>query len=163
EKQRLAELARRRKAAEEEAAAIRAMMSAPRKVMTAKKEEVAKPAADAAAAIKGTIHKPKGAPGATPAAGAAKPGDQKSIKSEKLSSSWADDAKKRGAAPAGRGRAPGGTQNGWRAPGGRGGRGGRDRNSDHASSFVAPTEPQVIEVHVPETISVADLAHKMSV
>jgi translation initiation factor IF-2 len=28
---------------------------------------------------------------------------------------------------------------------------------------VAPTEPQVYEVHVPETISVADLAHKMSV
>jgi translation initiation factor IF-2 len=29
--------------------------------------------------------------------------------------------------------------------------------------FVAPTEPIVREVHVPETISVADLAHKMSV
>jgi translation initiation factor IF-2 len=29
--------------------------------------------------------------------------------------------------------------------------------------FVAPSEPQVQEVHIPETISVADLAHKMSV
>ncbi len=28
---------------------------------------------------------------------------------------------------------------------------------------MAPTEPIVREVHVPETISVADLAHKMSV
>jgi translation initiation factor IF-2 len=31
------------------------------------------------------------------------------------------------------------------------------------SSFIAPQEAQVQEVHVPETISVADLAHKMSV
>ena len=31
------------------------------------------------------------------------------------------------------------------------------------STFVAPVEQQVQEVHVPETISVADLAHKMSV
>jgi translation initiation factor IF-2 len=31
------------------------------------------------------------------------------------------------------------------------------------SNFQAPTEPVVREVHVPETISVADLAHKMAV
>ena len=36
-------------------------------------------------------------------------------------------------------------------------------SSDEAHSFNAPTEPVVREVHVPETISVADLAHKMSV
>ena len=30
------------------------------------------------------------------------------------------------------------------------------------SNFVAPTENKVIEVHVPETITVAELAHKMS-
>ena len=167
EKQRIADLAGRRKAAEDEAAAIRAMMSAPRKVLTAAKP-VEPPKVDAnKEGIKGTIHKPKGAPGAPAApgtAGAAKPGDKKSVKSEKLSSSWADDAKKRAAAgnkgPAG--RSPGGAS-GWRAPGGRGGRRGDNRNSDHQSNFVAPSEPQVIEVHVPETISVADLAHKMSV
>ena len=34
---------------------------------------------------------------------------------------------------------------------------------DEAHAFNAPTEPVVREVHVPETISVADLAHKMSV
>ncbi|NBD19909.1 translation initiation factor IF-2 [Aquabacterium fontiphilum] len=163
EQKRLADLANRRKAAEAEAAAIRAMMNAPKKVLTAKKPEEAKPAD--AAGIKGTIHKPKGAPGATTApAGGAKPGDKKSIKSEKLSSSWADDTKKRGA-PAGKGRpdaAATSTRNGWKAPGG--GRGGRrgDRG-EGASTFVPPSEPQVIEVHVPETISVADLAHKMSV
>ncbi|WP_374258474.1 translation initiation factor IF-2 [Aquabacterium sp.] len=165
EKQRLADLERRRKAAEAEAAAIRAMMSAPKKVLTAKKPEEPKPAE----AIKGTIHKPKGAPGATPAAGApaggaAKPGDKKSVKSEKLSSSWADDAKKRGAGN-GKGRSPdpvgGNGRNGWKAPGGKGGRRGGDREGQ--STFVAPTEPQIQEVHIPETISVADLAHKMSV
>ncbi|HEX5312167.1 translation initiation factor IF-2 [Aquabacterium sp.] len=167
EKQRLADLERRRKAAEAEAAAIRAMMNAPKKVLTAKKPEEPKPAEVANKdGIKGTIHKPKGAPGAPGAAapaGAAKPGDKKSVKSEKLSSSWADDSKKRGA-PAGKGRGDtagaGAGRNAWKAPGGRGGR--RDRG-DSQSTFVAPTEPQVIEVHIPETISVADLAHKMSV
>ena len=165
EQKRLADLANRRKAAEAEAAAIRAMMNAPKKVLTAKKPEEVKPAADAAG-IKGTIHKPKGAPGATAAPGstAAKPGDKKSIKSEKLSSSWAGDDKKRGA-PAGKGRSDGasaGRSNSWKSPGGRGGRRGGDRG-DSQSTFVAPTEPQIIEVHIPETISVADLAHKMSV
>ena len=36
-------------------------------------------------------------------------------------------------------------------------------SSDEAHSFNAPTEPIIREVHIPETISVADLAHKMSV
>ena len=164
EQKRLGDLERRRKAAEAEAAAIRAMMAAPKKVLTAKKPEVApKPADAAAAGIKGTIHKPKTAAGAPAPAGAAKPGDKKSVKSEKLSSSWADDAKKRGAPTANKGRGDAGAgRNSWKAPGGRGGRRGGDRG-DSASNFVAPTEPQIIEVHVPETISVADLAHKMSV
>ncbi len=162
EKVRAADLAKRRKAAEDEAAAIRAMMNAPKKVAVAKKvEEPPK-----VEAIKGTIHKVAGAPGAAPAAGVAKPGDKKSVKSEKLSSSWADDAKKRGIKPrtdgpggAG-GGAGGGARPGWRAP--RGGRRG-ERTDGSVSTFVAPSEVQVQEVHVPETISVADLAHKMSV
>ncbi|WP_415033351.1 translation initiation factor IF-2 [Azonexus sp.] len=37
------------------------------------------------------------------------------------------------------------------------------RVDDGQGSFQAPTEPVAREVHVPETISVADLAHKMSV
>src|SRR5439155_21507552 len=164
DKQRLADLAKRRQAAEAEAAAIRAMMSAPKRVLVAKKPEEEKPKA-AEAGIKGTIHKKPGTPGATAAApaapGAAKPGDKKSVKSEKLSSSWADDAaKKRGLKT--RGDAPaGGARAGWRAP--RGARRGDRGDGNGHSSFVAPTEPQVQEVHVPETISVGDLAHKMSV
>ena len=165
EKQRLADLERRRKAAEAEAAAIRAMMNAPKKVLTAKKPEEAKPAEAGKEGIKGTIHKPKGAPGATPGGttgAGAKPGDKKSVKSEKLSSSWADDAKKRGAPSKGRGGDTGTSgRNSWKAPGGKGGR--RGDRGESASNFVPPSEPQVIEVHIPETISVADLAHKMSV
>ncbi|HEU6453857.1 MAG TPA: translation initiation factor IF-2, partial [Roseateles sp.] len=38
-----------------------------------------------------------------------------------------------------------------------------ERGGNGASTFQAPVEQQVQEVHVPETISVADLAHKMSV
>ena len=162
EKQRMADLDKRRRAAEAEAAAIRAMMNAPKKVMMAKKPEEAKPVA-AKEGISGTTHKPKPVPGAVAPAAAAKPGDKKSVKSEKLSSSWADDAaKKRAAAGKGRPGAPaGGNRPGWRAPRG-GRRGDRDAGSS-ASNFQAPTEFVAQEVHVPETISVADLAHKMSV
>ena len=163
EVQRAADLAKRRKAAEDEARAIREMMNAPKKVLVAKKpEEAPKPAVE----IKGTIHKKVGAPAAPGAPGAAgtaaKPGDKKAIKSEKLSSSWADDAaKKRALKPAGATRtAPGAGRPGWRAP--RAGRRG-DRNDGGPSNFVAPAEFQAQEIHVPETISVADLAHKMSV
>jgi translation initiation factor IF-2 len=162
EKAALAAVAKRRKAAEDEAAAIRAMMNAPKKVMMAKKpEEPAKPVAGKEA-ISGTIHKPKPVPGATTATTAAKPGDKKAVKSEKLSSSWADDAaKKRAAAGKGREGAGGGANRpGWRAP--RGGRRG-ERDSGGQSNFQAPTEMVIQEVHIPETISVADLAHKMSV
>lgn len=162
EKKRAEDLAKRRKAAEEEAQAIRAMMNAPKKVLQAKPVEAPKPEA-AKEGIKGTIHKPTAAPGAAPASTtAAKPGDKKSIKSEKLSSSWADDAAKKRGAVKGRNDAPAGAsaRPGWRAP--RSGRRG-DRSESSQSTFVAPVEQQVQEVHVPETISVADLAHKMSV
>ena len=35
--------------------------------------------------------------------------------------------------------------------------------ADEQAQFLAPTEPVVREIHVPETITVAELAHKMSV
>ena len=152
DKARQADLDRRRKLAENEAAAIRAMLNAPKKVLIAKPVEPPKPP-EPKEGITGTIHKPKAAPGA---ATAAKPGDKKAVKSEKLSSSWADDAAKRRAAKP---RTDGGRP-GWRAP--RGARRGDARDSG-SSGFVAPAEFVAQEVHVPETISVADLAHKMSV
>jgi translation initiation factor IF-2 len=162
DKTRLADLEKRRKAAENEAAAIRAMMSAPKRVLVAKKaEEAAKP--EAQAGIKGTIHKAAAKPGAPASpSSAAKPGEKKSVKSEKLSSSWADDAAKKRAALKTRGDS-GGNRPGWRAPRG-GSRGRGQRGDDHgAEHAAAPAEFVVQEVHVPETITVADLAHKMSV
>ncbi len=159
DKARLADLSKRRAAAESEAAAIRAMMSAPKKVLIAKKEEPKPEVKVDAAAIKGTIHKAAARPGAPASPGAAKPGEKKSVKSEKLSSSWADDAAKKRALKT-RGDTGGGSRPGWRAPRGRG-RG--DRNGNGADHAVAPAEAVIQEVHIPETITVADLAHKMSV
>ncbi|MBQ0934766.1 translation initiation factor IF-2 [Ideonella paludis] len=165
EQKRAADLERRRKAAEAEASAIRDMMARKSKVMVAKKPEEPKPV-EPKEGIKGTIHKAKpvaGAPAPVAAPGApAKPGDKKSVKSEKLSSSWADEAKKRGGpTPTKGGRTDANAgRAGWKAP--RGGRRGDSRDQQN-SNFQAPTEPVVQEVHVPETISVADLAHKMAV
>jgi translation initiation factor IF-2 len=151
------DLEKRRKAAEAEAAAIRAMMAAPKKTLVAKKPEEPKPA-EAKEAIKGTIHKPKTVPGASTTT-AAKPGEKKQVKSEKLSSSWADDAARKRAALKTRGDSAGGRA-GWRAPRGGARRGDR---GEGGNGYAPSPEFQVQEVHVPETISVADLAHKMSV
>ena len=176
---RAADLGDRRRKAEAEAAAIRLMMSSPaKKAPPPKKVEevkpVAKPGTDAAkSGIKGTLHKPAtaavaakparpGAPAAPAAPGAA--GAGKEVKSAKLSSSWAGDPKKKGAIPT-RGAttpAPGRSTN-WRAPARGGRRGANDRDRDETRVQAAPVEARVIEVHVPETITVAELAHKMAV
>jgi translation initiation factor IF-2 len=164
------ELAERRRKAEAEAAAIRSMMATPKKVLIAKKEEpkpVVKPPEAAKPGVKGTLHKPA-TPGARPgvgarpgAPGAAAPGGAgKEVKSAKLSSSWAGDPAKKKSIPT-RGDSSGGVGRGnWRG-GPRGRRGDRDQRDDHQQA--APVEARVIEVHVPETITVAELAHKMSI
>ena len=154
------ELQERRRKAEAEAAAIRNMMSAPKKVLVAKKPEEAKPAAkeEAKGAVKGTLHKPAttARPGQAPAPAA--PGG-KEVKSAKLSSSWAGDPAKKKEIKT-RGDASGGVgRSAWRA----GPRGRRDRDREEAQAPAAPAEQRVIEVHVPETITVAELAHKMAV
>ncbi|WP_440111419.1 translation initiation factor IF-2 [Acidovorax sp. BL-A-41-H1] len=166
---RAADLDARRRKAEAEAAAIRSMMATPKKaVMVAKKPEEPKPVAKPAAvgdAKKGTLHKPAvgsavprtGAGAAAPAA----PGAGKEVKSAKLSSSWANDTAKKKEIKT-RGDSSGGVgRNNWRG-GPRGRRGdNRDQRDDHQQS--APVEARIIEVHVPETITVAELAHKMSI
>jgi len=82
------DLDERRRKALAEAEAIRAMMAAPKKVLTAKKPEEAKPVAKADPAkpgMKGTLHKPAAGATARPGAPAA-PGDaNKEVKSAKLS------------------------------------------------------------------------------
>ena len=160
EEARAADLLERRRKAEAEAANIRAMMAAPAKTMVAKKPE---PTPDPKA-IKGTLHKPAGTPGAktTPVAGATSAGagaGKKEVKSEALSSTWKDDAAKKKEIKT-RGDTSAGRSN-WRS-GPKGRRGDRDSRDSGQSTFVAPTEAKVIEVHVPETITVAELAHKMS-
>jgi translation initiation factor IF-2 len=154
------DLVERRRKAEAEAANIRAMMSAPAKTLVAKKPE---PAPDPKAGIKGTLHKPAGtpvkAPGVAGAATVAGAAGKKEIKSENLSSTWKDDAAKKKEIKT-RGDTSAGRSN-WRG-GPRGRRNDRDSRDTGTSSFVAPTEFKVIEVHVPETITVAELAHKMS-
>ncbi len=165
---RATDLGDRRRRAEAEAAAIRSMLATPKPtMMVAKKPEEPKPAAKAVAAkpgVKGTLHKPAGAPGASaraPAAPGAVAG--KEVKSVKLSSSWAGDpAKKKEIKTRGDSSGGAGRGNNWR--GGPRGRRGNDRGRDDQSyAAAAPVEVRVIEVHVPETITVAELAHKMAV
>lgn len=164
---RAADLGERRRKAEAEAAAIRSMMSAPKKVLVAHKppEKVVAKVEPGKVAAKGTLHKPAVGTGTgRPAPGAAAPtgpGAGKEVKSAKLSSSWAGDPAKKKAIPT-RGDATGGVgRNSWRG-GPRGRRGNeRDHREDHAPA--APVEARVLEVHVPETITVAELAHKMAV
>ncbi|MPW19804.1 translation initiation factor IF-2 [Paraburkholderia sp. CNPSo 3157] len=168
------EIAKRRAAAEAEARAIREMMSTPRKAQVKAPEPAPKPAEPAKTAeAKGTLHKPARPAGETSArpaakkpapAAAAQPaataqpagpaGDKK--KAGGKGGTWQDDAAKRRGIKT-RGDTSGGVDRGWR-----GGPKGRGKHQE-ATTFQAPTEPIVREVHVPETITVADLAHKMSV
>jgi translation initiation factor IF-2 len=163
EKARAAELSDRRRKAEAEAAAIRKMMSEPGKKI-AKKAEEPKPAEPAKGTLKGTLHKPAGTKPAD-AAGATTSGAGagKEVKSAKLSSSWAGDPAKKKSIPT-RGDVGGGAGRGgsWRS-GPRGRRGNNDRDRDAQQEPAAPAEVRVLDVHVPETITVAELAHKMAV
>ncbi len=126
-------------------------------------DEEARKLVDAAAAEKaktakttklseGTLHKPAAKEGAKPEAKEAK-------KATKTNKDWTDkENKKRGLKTRGATTAT----TGWRAPKGGKGRH-RDAEDDQQHAFNAPTEAIVHDVLVPETISVADLAHKMAV
>jgi len=101
-------------------------------------------------ATEGTLHKPAPKPGEKaekkPAKRAAKP-----------ASAWVDDQARRRAMKT-RGDTTGG-RDAWRSRAGARHRG----DEEGGTAFAAPAEPKVLEVLVPETISVGDLAHKMSV
>ncbi|AGW91031.1 MULTISPECIES: translation initiation factor IF-2 [Cupriavidus] len=161
---------KRREAAEAEARAIQQMLNAPARVLKAPSERKAE---EKKAEQTGTLHKPVKPVSAT--AAEAKPGDKKpaattttttadkkgKVVKAGTSSTWQDEgSRKKGSGLKTRGDSSGGV-GGWR--GGPRGRGGRQQHDDSRSSFQAPTEPVVREVHVPETVSVADLAHKMAV
>ncbi|CAG2154608.1 translation initiation factor IF-2 [Cupriavidus plantarum] len=161
---------RRREAAEAEARAIQQMLNAPARVLKAPSERKAE---EKKAEQTGTLHKPVKAPGtevkkdekkapATAAATTTTTTDKKGkVVKAGTSSTWQDEgSRKKGSGLKTRGDSSGGV-GGWR--GGPRGRGGKHHADDARSNFQAPTEPVVREVHVPETISVADLAHKMAV
>jgi translation initiation factor IF-2 len=160
------DLEARRKVALDEAEAIRHMMSTPKKVAVPfKKEEPkpAKPTDEGKAAIKGTLHKPAQVPGSKPAVKTTTTTtlskDGKEVKSAKLSSSWADEQAKKKEIKTRGDTSAGNSRNAWRG----GPKGRRDRDRDEPLVPQAPVEARIFEVHVPETITVAELAHKMAV
>jgi len=123
-------------------------------------DDEAKKLADAEAAkvkatklSEGTLHKP------VVKEGAAKPAVKDAKKGKGNNKEWTDaENKKRGLKT--RGDVAGGKA-GWRAPKGKNRSHQSDDDQQHA--FTVPTEAIVYEVLVPETITVAELAHKMSV
>lgn len=142
-----------RKAVADEVAQIKAMMNTPRKAIKAPEP------APVAKASEGTLHRPADKKAADKKEDK-KPSDKKSIKSANVSSTWQDETRKR---PSGglktRGATTGGRE-GWRS----GPRGRRNSQAeDRETNFQVPTEAVVREIHVPETITVSELAHKMAV
>jgi translation initiation factor IF-2 len=95
----------------------------------------------------GTLHKP--------AKAAEKPGEKKAGRKNKASERE-EAHKRRGLKVRGD---SGGGEGGWRGKKA----GGKHKATEGEHQFVAPTEPMVHEVLVPETITVGDLAHKMAV
>ena len=142
-KEREAEEAAARTAAEAKAAAD-AQAAAQAAAATA----AAKPAAGKA---EGTLHRP-----------AAKPGEKREKPAKKAPGQVFQEEAARRRALRLRGDTTGAaTATGWRGP--KGGRHGRDDESGDAMTVPMQTGPVVREIFVPETITVADLAHKMSV
>ena len=151
----LADIRVRRAAAEAEALAIRDMMSAPARVLKAPSEIAAEEAK------KGTLHKPAKAEGADDKKKSPAKVGGKTIKSSETSSTWQEEGAKKPGGLKTRGDTSGGV-GGWRSGGGRK----KQRQIAEANvdtNFQVPTEPVVRDVHVPETITVAELAHAMAV
>jgi translation initiation factor IF-2 len=147
-----------RKAREEEARRHQALLAAQAEDQRLKQErELLKKQAEAARAADQAKAPAKAEPGAATLHKPAKPeGESKDKKpAKKDKGTWADDQqKKRGIKV--RGDTGG---DGWRGKKS----GGKHKTDDTQHQFVAPTEPVVHEVTIPETLTVAELAHKMSV
>src|SRR5262245_6572597 len=142
------EARRQQQLAELQATELREKQERERREAEQKAATEAAPAAPAAT----TLHAPK------PASGDAK--TEKKPKEAKTTTILRDDSMRRRQIKT-RGDAGGGV-GGWH------GRGGRHRHHAHGASqeqpasAATPVEPQVRDVAVPETITVAELAHRMS-
>jgi translation initiation factor IF-2 len=154
------QIAKREEEARRQAALIALQSEEVRKKqeLQQRRAEEARKASEAAAATpapapaslsEGTLHKPATKEKAKT--------EEKPAKKGKGASDWDSAAKKRGIKT----RGDVGVGQGWRDHKGKS-KSHKD-NGDQQHAFSAPTEPLVREVLVPETISVADLAHKMSV
>jgi translation initiation factor IF-2 len=149
EQQRQEELAARQAAEVAEKQERERLLTEQRESEQQKIQKQAAAAAAAPAAPDTTLHKPK-------VADSAADGDKKGKKKEVTV--WKDESVKRRTIKT-RGDVQGAS--GWHTP---------KASSRHrvetkeqaAHQFEAPSEPIVHEIHVPETISVADLSHKMS-
>jgi len=146
-----------------EAPAPEPVEAAPQPEPVAKVETPAPAAAPVtakAATPDSTLHrpaaKPEGDAKAAPAKVVKKPAGK-----DAPSTGWRDDANRGRRTLKTRGDAGGGAD-GWRAKG-HARSGGRHGDSGQNHQFSAPTEPVVREIPVPETITVAQLAQKMSI
>jgi translation initiation factor IF-2 len=141
---------RQQQLSEIQAAELREKQERERREAEAKAAERAAPtAAPAPAPTEGTLHAPR--------AGEAKP--DKKAKKVKQTTILRDDSVRRRTIKT-RGDMGGGV-GGWH---GRGGARHRQLGTTAGeTSFAPPAEPQVREIAVPETITVGDLAHRMSV
>jgi translation initiation factor IF-2 len=144
------EARRQQQLAETQAAELMEKQERERKEAEQKAEQQ-KAAAAAAATPATTLHAPKTAD--------AKPGDKKAKKAKPTTVLRDDSARRRQIKT--RGDAGGG-MGGWHGRGG-GRHRGQQAPAGEQQSFAQPTEPLVREVAVPETITVGELAHRMSV
>ncbi len=142
-KERDAEEAAAKVAAEAEAAAAAAA-----KAVTDAAAATKPAAAKAKAATEGTLHRP-----------AAKPGEKRDRTTKKAPGQVFQEEAARRRALKLRGDTAGASGAGWRGPK----VGGRHRDEDGGDAVGGATGPVVREVSISETISVAELAHKLSV
>jgi translation initiation factor IF-2 len=149
--ERKAEQERRKKEAVEATAA-------PAPVSEAQPQEPVAAAPAAEAAAQGAVAAPVGGTLHKPAAKPSEKADKKTVKKPARQVVWRDEAAKRRTIKT-RGDSAGAV--GWRER--KAGRHGHREDGEGQHAFSAPTEPLVREIVVPETITVADLAHKMSV
>jgi translation initiation factor IF-2 len=120
--------------------------------LQAQTEAAAAQKTEADGGVSGTLHKPSAKPGEEPRK------SEKKVEAKGPGLKNEADRNRRGIKT--RGDTGGGTA-GWRGGPKQGGRHGRQQAPER--SAPQQVEAVVREVHVPETISVADLAHKMSV
>lgn len=154
--EKVSESDRTRQAVEDEIAQIKAMMATPKKVIRPPEAQ----AEDEARKKDATLRRPadkKSAEDKEEKKGAA---EKKSIKSANVASIWQEETtKKRGTGLKTRGGAMP-VREGWRG-------GAKNRKGQQAaereSNFQQPTEAIVRNIYVPETITVAELAHQMAV